>query len=81
MGHYFLDTQYFCSNELFYDRMLHDRYDDKYIFRITMVLILDGDSETGVHVMSDICYLTFLMHQIRSRAFTNRCFLTKKTFM
>ena len=33
-----------------------------------MVLILDGNSEMGVHVRINICYLICLRHLIRSRA-------------
>ena len=40
----------------------------------TMVLILDGNSEIGAHVRSNLCYLSCLKHLIRSRIDTNRIF-------
>ena len=40
----------------------------------SMVLILDGNSEIGAHVRSDLCYL------IRWRAVTNRIFSSEKNY-
>ena len=37
-----------------------------------MVLILDGNSELGAYVRSNICYWICLRNLITSRAFTNR---------
>ena len=37
-----------------------------------MVLILDGNSEKGAYVRSNLCYLICLRHFIRSRVVTNR---------
>ena len=46
-----------------------------------MVLILDGDSEIGSHVISNIWYLICSRHLIRSRAVANRIlFLLKDLF-
>jgi len=39
---------------------------------MTMVLILNGNSEIGTHVKSNLCYLICLRHLIRSRVVTNR---------
>ena len=36
-----------------------------------MVLNLDGNSEIGAHVRSNVCYLICLRHVIRSKAVTN----------
>ena len=49
-------------------------------FLITMVLKLYGNSEIGVHVRSNLCYLIYLRHFIGSRTGTNRIFPGKKTF-
>ena len=43
-----------------------------------MVLILDGNLETGAQIRSNVCYLICLRHLIRSRAVTNRVYLTPK---
>ena len=37
-----------------------------------MVPLLDGNSEIGAQVRSNICYLNCIKHLIRSRAVTNR---------
>ena len=39
-----------------------------------MVLILDGNSEIGAHVWSNLCYLICLRHLIRSKTVTNLIF-------
>ena len=36
-----------------------------------MVLILDGNSEIGAHLSSNLCYLICVRHLFRSRAVTN----------
>ena len=41
------------------------------------MVTLDGNSEIGAHVMSNICYLICLRHLINSRAFTNRIFFIR----
>ena len=42
-----------------------------YILRYDpMELILDGNSEIGAHVRSNLCYLIFLRHLLRSRTVT-----------
>ena len=43
-----------------------------------MVLILDGKSEIGAHVRSNLCYLSCLRHLIRSRAVINHIFFLRK---
>ena len=43
-----------------------------------MVLILDGHSDIGARVRSNLCYLICLGHLVRSRAFTNLFFLLRK---
>ena len=43
-----------------------------------MVLILDGNSEIGAHVRSNLCYLICLGHWIRSRVVINRDFFYEK---
>ena len=43
-----------------------------------MVLILDGNSEIGAHMRSDLDYLTCLRHLFRSRAITKLYFLQQK---
>ena len=43
-----------------------------------MVLILDGNSEIGSHVRSNLCCLICLRHLIRSRTLTNRIFFSQK---
>ena len=51
-------------------------------YGVTMVLILDGNSDIGVHVRSNLCYLTCLRQLNRSRAVTNRIlFLLRKTYI
>ena len=40
-----------------------------------MVRLLDGDSEKGEHVRSNLCYLICLRHLIGLRAVTNRIFI------
>ena len=46
-----------------------------------MVFISDGNEELGLHARSNLCYLIFLRHSIRSRAGTNLIFfLSKKTY-
>ena len=44
----------------------------------TMLLILDGNSEIGTHVTSNLCYLACLKYLIRSRAATKRNFFPKR---
>ena len=44
----------------------------------TMLLILDGNSEIGTHVTSNLCYLACLKYLIRSRAATKRIFFFRK---
>ena len=44
-----------------------------------MVIILDGSSEISSHVRGNICYLICLSKLIRSRAVTNRIFISPKT--
>ena len=46
---------------------------------LSMVLI-DGNSEIGAHVRSNLCYLICLRHLIRSRAVTNRISISEKTY-
>ena len=46
----------------------------------TMLLILDGNSEIGTHVTSNLCYLACLKYLIRSRAATKRIFFSEKTY-
>ena len=41
---------------------------------IKLLLILDGNSEIGAHVRSNLDYLIFLKHLFRSRAVTNLIF-------
>ena len=43
-------------------------YNHKWIKIWAMVLILEGDSEIGAHVKSNLCYLICLRYSIRSRA-------------
>ena len=43
-----------------------------------MVLILDGISEMGAHVRSNLCYFICLRHEIRSRAVTNLSYFSPK---
>ena len=45
-----------------------------------MVLKLYGNSEIGAHIMSNLCYLTWLSHLIRSRAVTYLLFFPEKTY-
>ena len=40
-----------------------------------MVLILDGSLEIDAHVRSNLCYLIYLKHLIRSRGITNWIFV------
>ena len=44
----------------------------------SMVLVSDGNSEIGVHVRRNICYLICLRHLIRPRAVTNRIYILRK---
>ena len=39
-----------------------------------MLLILDGNSDIGAHVRSNLCYMIFVRHFIRSRAIINAIF-------
>ena len=48
--------------------------------KITMVLILGGNSEIGAHSRRSLCYLICLRHLIRSRV-TNRIFFFRKDFI
>ena len=52
------------------------------VLKVTiMVLILDGNSEIGAQVRSNLCVLTCLRHVIRSRAAPNRIFsLSEKNY-
>ena len=43
-----------------------------------MVLLLDGKSEIGAHVIENLCYLICLRILIRSRAVTNQNFYLEK---
>ena len=47
------------------------------IFRGTMVLILDGSSETGAPLGSNLCYLIYSRHLIRARGVKNWFFSPK----
>ena len=42
--------------------------------RDTMALITEGNSETGAHLKSNLCYLICLRHLIKLRLVTNRIF-------
>ena len=42
-----------------------------------MVLILDGNSDIGAHVGSNICYSISLRNSMRSRAVKNRFFFLR----
>ena len=42
-----------------------------------MALIIAGNSEIGVHVRCNLCYLICLMHWIRSREVTNLIILSE----
>ena len=42
--------------------------------------ILDGNSETGAHERSNLCYLIWLRHLIWSRAVTNRIMVFERTY-
>ena len=45
-----------------------------------MMLLLDGNSEIGAHLRSDIVNLICSMHLIRSRAVSNLKFIPEKPF-
>ena len=46
-----------------------------------MVLIADGDGEIGANIRSDVCYLIFSGHLIRSRAVKKSdFFLSEQTY-
>ena len=45
---------------------------------LSMVSKLDGNSEIGAHVRSNLCYTICLRHLIIWRAFTNRIFFLRK---
>jgi len=48
---------------------------------VIMVLILDGNSEMGAHVRSNLLYVICIIHLIRARAVTNRIlFFSEKTY-
>ena len=54
----------------------------KISFFQTIVLILDGNSDTGAHVINNLCYFICLRHLIRSSAVTNRVFFfSEKTYV
>ena len=44
----------------------------------SQVLILDGNSEIGVHARNDACYLICLRHLFRSRLVTNLKLFSRK---
>ena len=46
-----------------------------------VVLLLDGNSENGAHVRSNLSCLTCLRHLIRSRALSNQIFSSEKTLL
>ena len=46
-----------------------------------MELIGDGSFEIGRHVRSNICYLSWLMHLIRSKTVTNLISYPKRPFL
>ena len=46
-----------------------------------MVFIYDGNSEIGAQVRSNLCYLIYLRHLMRSRGVTNRFFFSHKNFL
>ena len=56
------------------DRLNHALYDQ------TMVLILDGNLDMGAHVRSNLCYLTWLRHLIKSCSHKSGFFLPKRPF-
>ena len=47
---------------------------------LTMVLLIDGNSEISTHFRSNLSYLICLRHLIRSRAVVNRIFLSGETY-
>ena len=50
--------------------------------KLVMVLILDGNSEKGLHFRSNFCYLICFRHMIRSRAIKSLIFFQKRlTFL
>ena len=44
----------------------------------TIVLLLDGNSEIGVHLISNLCYLISLGHLLWSKEITNWIFFSSK---
>ena len=53
----------------------------KYWTEFSIVLMLDGISEIGVHERSNICNLIWLIHLIRSRSVTNLIFPKRPIFL
>ena len=52
------------------------------VLKVTiMVLILDGNSEIGAQVRSNLCYLICLKHLIRNKAVSNRVIFSEKTYV
>ena len=44
----------------------------------TIVLTLDGNSDIGAFERSNVCYLIFVWHLLRSRAVINHIFFKEK---
>ena len=49
-----------------------------FLCKLGMVHILDGNSEIGAQVRTNLCYLMCLLHLIRSSAVTNWIFFSPK---
>ena len=52
----------------------------KVIYMGNMLRILDGNSDIGAHVRSNLCYLTCFRHFARSRAVPIRFFCSEKNY-
>ena len=74
-----MDTQYIKLRFLaFYHLEILILIHEMFIF--ATLLILDGISEIGAYVRSNLCYLICLRHLNRSREVTNSIFLSEKTY-
>ena len=72
-----LTKNYMSQNPLKYNFKYVNFPSARWMVMMIIALLLDGNSEIGAHVKSNLCYLICSRHLICSRADTKRIFIRK----
>jgi len=79
LGYYLTWSEWTNKNTLFFIYTKRPIHCDQFSLDVyNMVLILDGNSEMGAHVRSNLCYLISFRHLIRLREYV---FIRKGFFL